>query len=831
MIAEAIQPVESPLRDEEVACAHCSLAVPVGLIEPEAEHQFCCAGCRAVYETIHACGLDSYYRLREAAADAGFRPANPAGDSFDLFDSPAFEKLYVTSDSGGGGLRSVDLVLEGVTCAACVWLVERLPRVLDGVLEARLSLREATVRVTWDAGRVRLSQVARALDQFGYTPHAAKGHSRRSLLRSGERKRMVHLGVAGAIMGNTMLLALGLYAGGAGGMDATYRLFFRWLSMGLGVVALAWPGAVFFRSAYAALRTRTLNLDVPIALALLVGGVAGAINVVLNRGDIYFDSLSVLVFLLLVGRWMQYRQQRRADTAVELLFSLTPATCHLVEGERVSDAPIEAVQPGDLVEVRSGELIPADGVVTAGHSAVNLAMLTGESAPAEVGPGSAVHAGAHNVGSILRVRVERTGEETRVGQLMRLVERGVREKPAIVQFTDRVGAWFVAAVSLAAAGTFAYWSRSGLAVAIDHTVALLIVTCPCVLGLATPLTIAIAIGRLARADILVKSGAALERLSRSGQILLDKTGTITQGQMRLVAWVGDESIRGAVAAIERLSTHPIAKALARFDEGAILETPTDVVERNNGGIAACVGGRRIRIGSPAFIAAEALIPAELQEARHRYEAQSLTVVLVDVDGRCVALAALGDPVREDGGAAIAMLSKMGWSPSILSGDAEPVVKAVAARVGVRADRAAGEVSPEDKLLAVSRAQCVGAAGGGVTVMIGDGVNDAAALAAADVGIAVHGGAEASLAAADVYVARSGLTPLVQLFATSRRAMRIIRRNLLVSLSYNLLAGGLAAAGIMTPLVAAIIMPVSSATVLGLAVWSITSPGKGEASWK
>jgi Cu2+-exporting ATPase len=829
MIAEApsVVPTVAAAAHEAVACAHCALPVPAGLIVAGEERQFCCAGCRAVYETIHACGLDSYYRLREAAA-ANLRPAAPSAESYDSFDAPAFEKLYVTSDAGVGA-RRVDLVLEGATCAACVWLVERLPRVLAGVIEARVSLREATVRVTWDPRQVQLSQIARTLNQFGYTPHAAKGQSRRALFRAGERERLIHLAVAGAIMGNTMLLALGLYAGLAGELDAPYRTFFRWTSALLGMISLAWPGAVFFRSAYAALRTRMLNLDVPIALALMVGGVAGTINVVLNRGEIYFDSLTVLVFLLLVGRWMQYRQQRRADSAVELLFSLTPATCHLVDDRgRVTDAPIEAVQPGDLVEVRSGELIPADGVVTAGHSAVNLAMLTGESLPIEVGPLSQVHAGAHNVGSILRVRVDRTGEQTRVGQLMRLVERGAGEKPAIVQFTDRVGAWFVAAVSLAAAVTFACWSRHSLSLAIDHTVALLIVTCPCVLGLATPLTIAMAIGRLARADILVKSGAALERLSRSGEMLLDKTGTITQGELSLVAWVGDESIRGAVAAIERLSTHPIARALARLEDTQTSEAPTDVVERNNGGISARIQGAHIRIGSPAFVTADAEIPAELDEARRKFEAQGLTVVLIDVDGRCVALAALGDGVRDDSRAAIAELSDIGWSASILSGDATAVVRSVATRVGIAQARAEGDVSPEGKLAAISRAQAM--APRGVTVMIGDGVNDAAALAAADVGIAVHGGAEASLAAADVYVARPGLAPLVQLFSTSRRAMRIIRRNLCISLCYNLLAGGLAAAGIMTPLIAAIIMPISSATVLVLAVWSITS-GKEEISWK
>ena len=803
----------------EVPCAHCTLPVPPALIQPHDPHQFCCTGCRAVYETIHACGLDSYYRLRDAA-DTSLKPAKPSDDTFASFDNPAFEALYVTCDERGS--HSADLVLEGVTCAACVWLVERLPRVLDGVIEARLSLREATVRVTWDPSRVPLSRLARTLDRFGYTPHPARGRSRKEFVRRDERKRLIQLGVAGAIMGNTMLLGFALYAGLAGGMEAQFRTFFRLLSALLGTIALAWPGAVFFKSAYAALRARMLNLDVPIALALLVGGSAGVINVILNRGEIYFDSLTVLVFLLLVGRWMQYQQQRRADSAVELLFSLTSSTCHLVcENDRIVDAPIEAMKAGDVAEVRSGELIPADGAVLRGRSAVNQALLTGESMLVEVETGHAVHAGALNVGSILRIRVEKTGQDTRIGQLMRLVERGVREKPAIVQFADRVGAWFILAVSLAAAATFAFWCRFGVAQAIDHAVALLIVTCPCVLGLATPLTLAIAIGRLARSDILVKSGAALERLARGGRLLLDKTGTLTQGRPQLIEWIGDPSIRDVVVAVESLSNHPIARALvAELGEGASPIQPVDVVERNDGGISAQVGARRVRIGSPAFIARHVEMPHEMDLRRRSFEARGATVVAIGIDDRCVALAVLGDPVRPDTGLAVATLTKMGWDLSILSGDASLVVRNVAEQVGISPFRASGGVSPEQKLAAVR--QYESAESEGVTVMVGDGVNDAAALAAAEVGIAVHGSAEASLAAADVYVARPGLMPLAELFATSRHAMRVIRRNLMISLSYNVLAGSLAAAGIMTPLIAAILMPVSSATVLSLAVASITS---------
>jgi Cu2+-exporting ATPase len=802
--------------------------VPTGLIDPAAEHQFCCPGCRAVYDTIHACGLDAYYRLRDAA-DATFRPAAPGADGFDVFDSTAFESLYVTTDPTG--TRSIDLILEGVTCAACVWLVERLPKVLDGVIEARLSLREATVRVTWDPTRLSLSRIARTLDGFGYTPHAAKGQCRKRLLRKDERRRLIHLGVAGALMGNTMLLAFALYAGDAAGMAAPYRNLFRWLSAILGVVCLAWPGAVFFRSTWAALRTRTINLDVPITLALVAAGVPGVVNVILGRGEIYFDSLTALIFLLLVGRWFQYRQQRRADAAVELLFSLTPATCRLVADDgRVSDAPVEALKAGDVVEVRSGDLIPADGVILTGRSAVNQALLTGESVPAEVAPGGEVNAGAQNVGSVLRVRVTRVGQDTRVGKLMNLVERGLADKPSIVRFTDKVGTWFTAVVSLGAVAIFAYWCRRvGLTPAIDHTVAFLIVTCPCVLGLATPLTLAMAIGRLARADILVKSGAALERLARGGRLLLDKTGTLTQGNLELVEWDGDDAFRPVVAAAERLSSHPIARALvAALGDATPAVEPTGVIERNDGGLCATLDGRRLLIGSPAFVIRGGVdVPAEMEARRRSLEADGATVILVALGDRCTALAALRDRVRPDSGDAVASLRRLGYRPSIVSGDAGPVVRAVAAEIGISADRAAGEVSPEEKLAAV-HARAGDSVG--VTVMVGDGVNDAAALAAADVGIAVHGGAEASLAAADVYVARPGIAPVVRLVETARHAMRVIRRNLLVSLGYNVLAGALAATGVMTPLIAAIIMPVSSATVLSLAALAVTTRKAGP-TWK
>lgn len=808
-------PVRPSIPAEQVACAHCGQPVPDALIQLVVEQQFCCTGCEAVFQTLHACGLDGYYRLRDLG-DATLQPAHPSNDSFLSFDTDAFHQLYVQPRNDGS--LSVDLTLEGVTCAACVWLVERLPRVFPGIVEARLSLREATVRLTWDPRQIKLSRIAQSLDKLGYTPHAARSELGREAHRKEARKRLVHVGVAGAIMGNVMLLALALYAGSFGNMDGQYRMFFRCISAGLAMISLCWPGATFFRSAWAAIRMRTTNLDVPIALALAVGGIAGFVNVVINRGEIYFDSLCVLIFLLLVGRFIQYRQQRWADDALGLLFNLTPRSCQRVENGEVVDVPAEALVPGDIVQVRAGDLFPADGIVLSGKSTVNTALLTGESMPAPIAPGTPVHAGAQNIGSVVRFTVQSVGGATRIGKLMRLVEDGIREKPAIVQFADRVGKWFVVAITLVAIATFAYWSRISLPMAIDHTVALLIVTCPCVLGLATPLTIGIAIGRLARRDILVKNGIALEQLSRGGSLLLDKTGTLTEGKLKVLNWYGSQSVRALVARAEQNSNHPVGHALAidvSSDNMSDAQPLTDIVERGDGGLSARIGYSSLHIGSPAFARRNGVrIPSALQKSVSASELAKCTTVVIAIDRIAVAVAALGDALRQDSANAVDRLRRLHFAPEILSGDAAPVVLSVANQVGVDARHALGGMMPEQKLRHVQQHA------GKPVVMVGDGVNDAPALAAADVGIAVHSGAEASLAAADVYIARPGLAPVVELVQLSRKTMRVIHRNLIISLSYNLLAGLLAVGGWMTPMIAAIIMPVSSATVLGLSVLSI-----------
>ncbi len=794
---------------QPVTCTHCGLPVPRGLVEPDTAEQFCCNGCRTVYEMIHACGLDGYYTLRDDAT-GDMQQARTTSRSYKEFDEPDFAEQHITTSPAG--LKTIELYLEGVHCTACVWLVERLPMIEPGVVECRLNYRQHTARITWDDTATPMSKVARRLDRLGYPPHPLHDATDTELHRMENRKQLIRIAVAGACAGNAMLAAIALYAGDAQGMAESYRSLLRWTSMLIGIVALLGPGRVFFRGAIAALRTRVPHMDMPIALGLGVGGIAGAWHTVTASGEVYFDSLAALVFLLLLGRYIQYRQQRRADERLSALYALTPRTALRVQGDELVETAIESLRPGEIVEVPAGGSVPVDGVVCRGNSEVDRALLTGESIPVAVTEGDAVNAGSVNLASPIRVRVDAAGQATRLARLIELVSHAAGDKPRIVQFADRISGWFVVVVSLAAAVTFAVWWSHNPAEAVDHAVALLIVACPCALGLATPLAVAVAIGRAARNKVLIKSGHVLEQLAGRGTIVLDKTGTLTEGRMTLASWWGDESIRPAVAALEKQCQHPVADALA--GDGKVDETiDAQIVQRSSNGIEGSAGDRSYAIGSVSFIESLGItIPPAATEQIQRNLTDRLTPVVVAVDGGVSAVAGVGDALREETRRAIDALQEMGWRLHIASGDHPEIVSHIAGQLGLDPADARGGMSPEDKL---DRVRELGEAG--PVVMVGDGVNDAAAMAASSVGLAVHGGAEAALAAADAYFASPGLGGVTRLFIAAKRTLRTIRLALGVSLAYNAVAVALAAAGIIGPLIAAVIMPLSSLTVVLIAM--------------
>ena len=813
----------------EQACAHCGLPVPAIEVRAGDPIQFCCGGCRAVHGALHECGLEQYYDLRdrERQLEAGAEPALVTGRGFEHLDDARFLAAQTSVDARG--VRRAELRIDGLRCGACIWLLEAMPKIVRGVMDVRVDSARGIARVAWDEQAIRLSAVARRFDSLGYQlqpfgdPDAVKRE------RAANRAWIVRMGVAGAIASNAMAVAFALYGGILAEMDLAFRLFFQWCSVGLAVLAVAWPGRIFLTNAIAALRTRTPHMDVPVAFGLVAAVSAGIVATAQGTGSIYCESAAMLVFLLLVGRFVQYGRQRRAREQVELLLAIVPSVARKVvtdiadgaQRERIVEVAMDALVPGDIVEVPANEACPADGRLLAASAHVDLSHLTGESQPVRVERGGPVYAGSRVLESPARLEVMVAGEETRAARLLALVREAGERRAPIVELADRVSAWFLPTIFVLSVVTIAWWWPTlPPDQVMARAVAMLVVTCPCALGLATPLAVVAGIGKGARKGVLVKGGDVLERASRAGTLVLDKTGTVTEGRTRVIRSIGKESALAAAAALEMHSAHPIARAVVdafggqaeHLQSSANLKA-NDVREIPGLGIEGRVGKSLVRVGSMRFMRERsAIVGDEIQAYAAECKVAGLAPLFVAVDGRVEGVAGIGDPIRPDARRTIARLQRAGWRVVLASGDDPVVASGVAKTLGIDARDAHGGLSPEEKLEFVKRAEFARP-----VVMVGDGVNDLAALAAADVGVAVRNGAQASHHVADVCLAARGLRPLERFLSGAHSTMRAIKVNLAVSVAYN--AGGavLAFFGLVNPLVAAILMPLSGLTVLAIAL--------------
>lgn len=799
------------------ACAHCGLAVPASLAREGEEEQFCCSGCRQVYALVREWGFDQYYRLVDQQQGV-LEPARVTGRSFEDFDD-ALLQAEATEPLGTGRCRT-RLYLEGVHCSACVWLVEKLPAALPGVDEVRLNLGSSVAEVTWEPGMTRLSSIARALDRLGYTPHVHRASRVQEARRVEDRASLARLGVAAACAMNLMFLHGAIYAGEYSGMATAYEALFRWFSLAVAVPVLLYSARPFFQTALAGLRARIVHIDLPIAIALSVAFAASAWNTVRGSGPLWFDSLAMLVAALLGARQVQRAAQRaaleRADSLRGVAFI---EFARRLEGDGPGalavEVPLSALTPGDRVEVRSGELVPVDGVILSGRSSLDNAVLTGEAVALPVREGDLVNAGATNLGARLVVRVDAAGNETRVGALLAIVQEALTRKPALLRTTDLLARRFVQALLVLAVLTGAAWIHRGPQVALERVVALLVVACPCALGLSVPLAVSVALMRAARAGIFVKNPDALEQLRRVDTVLLDKTGTLTEGRATVSRWHGEDAALQLARALEAESSHAVARAFrASYGRSVrIVREAADVLEIPGQGISGRLDGHEVRVGNRTHAEASgASVPPALARIAETFVAEGLSPVFVSIDGRTAGVAGIGDPLRPDTLRTIQALRKRGIHVRILSGDHPAVVARVAAELGIPPGDALGGLSPEAKRDLV--AGLTGVPGRtGTVVMVGDGVNDAAALALADVGIAVHGGMGATIVAADIVLTREGVTPLLDILDGARRLGGVIRRNLGFSLFYNVAASTLALLGFVGPLLAAILMPISSLSVV------------------
>ncbi len=814
----------------DTPCVHCGL--PIGPYPVGSDPFFCCTGCALVYATLQQAGMgDTYYRLRELTPTGRDpRPAARRLDELQLSELDSAPFIEAHSRPAGESARHMDVFLDGVHCAACVWVVEQMPYVLDGVHDARLDLPRARLSLTWSPEQVKLSDIAGWLGRFGYTLYPASAPTS-AIRTSAERRLLLKLGIAWALAGNVMLLAFAFYSGLDAAGDPTLATAGRWMSFTLAAPAVLYGGSEFFRAAWASLhvamrtrRLRSLHMDIPISLGILAGFLHSAWATVTGAGEIWFDSITVLIAALLTARWLQLRSRRLAGDATERLLALLPSMVRLVMDDgSVAVVRIDEIATGDLIEAPAGEVFPVDGRVEKGTSTVNNAVLTGESRPVPVEPDSRVQAGATNLSATLRIRVERTGDATRVGKLLAWIRSQEGRRAPVVLLADRLGGYFVLTVLLLAAGTALLWWRLEPSEMLTHVVALLVITCPCALGMATPLAMTVAAGQAARAGIFIKNDEATQQLAEIDTILLDKTGTLTFGRMTLAAYEGDEEAVDLAAALETESNHPIGVSLVQARGRCVLPgaEPEESLEvrgfeaEAGQGVRGWVDGCFVTVGRPDWVSTlSAPFPSAFEAAIGRYVGAGYTPVTVAVDGQPRAVLALGDRLRPSSADLVSALQKEGFEVYVVSGDHNEVARAVAGQLGIPDGGVRGDASPEDKQEFVHELRSAGKH----IAMIGDGVNDAAALQAAHVGIAVQGGSSASMVAADVFLTRSGLRPVMESIYGARRVMRVVRRNLSLSLVYNLLGATAAIAGLVTPLAAAVAMPVSSLLVVASSVW-------------
>jgi Cu+-exporting ATPase len=739
-----------------------------------------------------------------------------------------------------------DLPVEGMTCASCVRRIEKALGAAPGVKKATVNLATKRATIAYDAQSTTPQALARVIVDAGYqVPEVPDATSRSSPAVASARataieeaeareQRTLRREVTIAALLTVPLLVVGMSHGAIPGLDGTFG---RWLQLGLATPVVLGPGRRFFRLAWAALRHRSADMNTLVSLGVGAAFLYSTVAVVApglfphaehgHMPEVYFEAAGAIITFMLLGKLLETRARKRLTDAVRGLVALQPKTARRVRGDVEEDVPVDALAVGDLVLVRPGERIPTDGEVVRGVSAVDESMLTGESMPVDKAAGSPVFGGTLNQSGAVTFRVTKTGADTALARIVEAVEQAQGSRAPIARLADVVSGIFVPVVLGIAAVTFVAWfalapTADGLAVAVERFVAVLVIACPCALGLATPAAVAVGTGRGAELGILVKGGAALEAASGVTTVLLDKTGTLTLGRPELtdVLSVGDHAegkLLGLVAAAERESEHPVARAIVEGarTRGLALERASNFRTEAGHGIEAHVGGHVVRVGTTAWLRQAGIDIAPLEAEAERLAGRGRTPSFVAVDGRLAGLVAVADQPTEEAKRAVHDLRQLDIRVAMVTGDRAGTARAVADALGIEAVYA--EVKPEDKARIVLEHRSSGRS----VAMVGDGINDAPALALADVGIAIGSGTDIAVAAADVALLRGGIAGLPKALRLARATLRTIRQNLFWAFFYNVIGIPIAAGllypltgWLLSPVLASLAMSLSSVSVLG-----------------
>ncbi|WGT31821.1 heavy metal translocating P-type ATPase [Pseudomonas atacamensis] len=784
-------------------CYHCALPVPSGsrftAVVLGQAREFCCPGCQAVAEAIVAGGLESYYQHRsEASANPEALPVQ-LSDELALYDRADVQQPFVRHE---GDLAETTLLMEGISCAACGWLIEKHLRTLPAVAEARLNLSNHRLHVRWADAQLPLSQILAELRHIGYAAHPYQSDRASEQLASENRLALRQLGVAGLLWFQAMMATMATWPEFNIDLSPELHTILRWVALFLTTPIVFYSCAPFFKGAMRDFRTRHLTMDVSVSLAIGSAYIAGIWTSITGVGELYFDAVGMFALFLLAGRYLERRARERTAAATAQLVNLLPASCLRLDSDGQSERILlSELRVGERILVQPGSILPADGKIIDGQSSIDESLLTGEYLPQPRTLGDAVTAGTLNVEGALTVQVQALGQDTRLSAIVRLLDRAQAEKPRLAEIADRAAQWFLLLSLIAAAVIGLLWWQLDSSRAFWIVLAMLVATCPCALSLATPTALTAATGTLHKLGLLLTRGHVLEGLNQIDTVIFDKTGTLTEGRLvlrsiRPLGALDSEQCLSLAAALENRSEHPIARAFGRAPLAA-----EDVHSTPGLGLEGVVGEQRLRIGQAEFACAlsGAALPSMPDEAGQ-------WLLLADTHGP-LAWLVLDDRLRDDAPALLAACKARGWRTLLLSGDSSPMVASVAAELGI--DEARGGLRPDDKLRVLQQLHKEGRK----VLMLGDGVNDVPVLAAADISVAMGSATDLAKTSADAVLLSNRLDALVQAFTLARRTRRVIIENLLWAALYNGLMLPFAALGWITPVWAAVGMSISSLTVV------------------
>ena len=788
-------------------CFHCGEPLRgctlVARVEQQ-ERPVCCTGCQAVAELISGTGLGDYYRYRDASA-ARPRGDDLAADKWRVYADPEFSRQFTQTLRGR---TSATLLIEGLRCSACSWLIDQVLRRHAGIVDVSVNAATGRANVCWDPARLDLADVMRTIAQLGYVPHPVNDENVSRALRQEHRDGLKRLAVAGFGMMQVMMFAVAVYSAELAHevMEPVILDYFRIVSLLVATPVMFYAGAPILLSAWNSLRSRSVGMDVPVGIALVLAYGASVWNTLAGGGEVYFDSVTMFIFFLTLGRFVQMSVRQRTAGVTDALARQLPSIAHRSRDTGCEDVPVTSLRIGDVIQVRRGEVLPADGQLLEGEAQLDEALLTGESLPVRRRQGERVVAGTINVDGPIRIAVTALGAETALSHIVALMQRAQAHKPALARNADAAAARFLRYVLLGAGMTCAIWLAIDPSRAFAATLAVLVVACPCAFAIAMPAALAAATASLGRQGILLTDADALETLARVDHIVFDKTGTLTRGELRVsrcvpLLAISESRCLQIAASLEQASEHPLARAFAGHPGAGRVD---HLVTFAGQGVQGSIEDRVYRIGSPQFV-------AELHtstEPAHEPPAElSGSLIMLGDEQRALAWFELTDSVRPAAAQVVHDLRSLGIEPVILSGDGQAAVAAVAQQVGI--SEAVARCSANQKLTHLLNLQERGKR----VAVIGDGVNDAPVLAAGDVSIAMGRGAALAHASAGLVLVNDNLTALPAAVRLARRTLRLARQNLLWSAAYNFGSLPLAAFGLIPPWLAALGMSLSSVAVV------------------